>query len=243
VIVNRDLQRLAAQRDGAAIIALVRAALAAPPGAVTPAQQAGIDRANAMFARVAGTVAAAPSAAVPTRAEKVVDIETVKLAGSTHNPATQVRVANAIYAQCNVRLNHVGEHTATAAQTSTWIGADSKLNASSVCGSVTAEQTALHDGATAAFNLSARFRAFFAPDLTGINASGYSFPPYCATGAGSRFLNTLVVQNSGDTSTLAHEMGHILLNSGGHPAATIMQPRPRPNEITDPQCTTIYGNA
>jgi Zn-dependent peptidase ImmA (M78 family) len=52
-----------------------------------------------------------------------------------------------------------------------------------------------------------------------------------------------VIVNTGDTSTLAHEIGHILLNSGAHPSGSIMQPRPRPNEITDPQCKTIYTNA
>ena len=86
-------------------------------------------------------------------------------------------------------------------------------------------------------------RAFFVFSITGVSASGYSRPPYCATGTAAPFRNIIVVENSGDTSTLAHELGHILLNSGAHPSGSIMQPRPRPNEITDPQCTTIYSNA
>lgn len=242
-LVNRDLQLLAVQRDGAAIIAVVRAALAAAPGGITPVQQASLDRANAMLGRVAGVAAAPPSAAVPTRAEKVLNIETVKLDGSTHNPTTQVQVASAIYAQCNVRFNHVSDHPATPAQTTSWIGADRTLSVASACGTATAEERALYNGATAAFGLTARFRAFFVSRLTGISASGYSLPPYCATGTAAPFRNVIVIENSGDNSTLAHELGHILLNSGAHPAGSIMQPRPRPNEITDPQCATIYRNA
>jgi hypothetical protein len=242
-LVNRDLGLLAAQRDGAAILAVIRATLAAAPGALTPDQQASLTRANLMLGRVAGVVAANPSAAMPTHREKVVTVDTVKLDGSRFNPETQVEVASAIYAQCNVRIDHGVDATATPAQTTGWIGADRALAAASLCGTVTGEERALFQGAATAFGLGARFRAFFVQSITGVNASGYSRPPYCATGPSAPFVNTIIVVNSGDDSTLAHEMGHILLNSGGHPANTIMSPRPRPNEITDPQCTTIYNNA
>ena len=116
-LVNCDIGVLAAQRDGAAIITVVRTALAAPPAGITADQQASLTRANAMIARVAGVAAAAAPAAAPTRAEKVVTIDTVKLVGSTFTPSTQVAVANAIYAQCNVRFSQGVDATATAAQT------------------------------------------------------------------------------------------------------------------------------
>jgi len=242
-LVNRDLGLLAAQRDGAAILAILRTALAAAPAGISADQRASLDRANAMLARVAGVVAAAPSAPVPTRAEKVVSVDTVKLVGSTLTPATLVAVANAIYAQCNVRFTHGVDATATAAQTTGWLGADNALNASNACGSTSAEERALFNGATAAFGLSARIRAFFVQQITGVSASGYSYPPYCATGAAAALRNTAFIENSGDDSTLGHEIGHILLNSGAHPSGNLMQPRPRPNELTDPQCATIYANA
>ncbi|HSL69605.1 MAG TPA: hypothetical protein VK864_05145, partial [Longimicrobiales bacterium] len=242
-LVNRDIGVLAAQRDGAAIIAVLAAALVPPGGVATPAQQSSLARANRMLAAVRGVAAAAPSAPMRARAEKTVTVDTVRLAGSNFLPATQVAVANAIYAQCNVRFAHGVDATATAAQTTGWLGANNALATSPLCGSVTAEQRALFQGAAAAFGLGARIRAFFASGLTGINASGFSLPPYCATGGAAAFRNHLVVANSGDTSTLAHEIGHILLNSGAHPANTLMQGRPRPNEITDPQCNTIYNNA
>lgn len=242
-LVNREISLLAAQRDGAAILAQIQTALTAAPAVLSAAQQASLDRANVMLGLVAGAGAAAPAAAMPTRVEKTVSVDTVKLDGSRFTPSTQVAVANAIYVQCNVRFTHDVDATATPAQTTGWLGADRALRASPTCGANTPEERNLYAGASAAFGLSARIRAFFVRDITGYNASGYSKPPYCATGPAASFRNGAVVQNSGDDSTLAHEIGHILLNSGAHPTATIMAPRPRPNEITDPQCTTIYRNA
>jgi hypothetical protein len=242
-LVNREIQLLAMQRDGTAILALVQTALATAVAGLGADIQTRLTRANDMLARVAGVAATAPSASVPTRAEKTVTVDTLKLQGSRFNPVTQVQVANAIYAQCNVRFTHGIDATATAAQTTTFLGADAALRVASSCGAISAEESAMYRGARAAFGLGARIQAFFVPRLTGINASGYSLPRYCATGPAAPFRDVAVVENSGDTSTLAHEAGHILLNSGGHPSNTIMQGRPRPNEITDPQCTTIYNNA
>ena len=242
-LVNRDLGLLASQRDGAAIVAVIRTALASAPAVVPAGQQASLDRANAMLARVAAVAASGPSAAVPARAEKAVAVDAVRLDGSTFDPATQVAVANTIFAQCNVRFDLGINATATAAQTTGWLGANRRLAVAPSCGSATAEERALYEGASTAFGLNARLRAFFVPDFTGYNASGYSLPPYCATGGAAPFRNVAVIANTADTSTLAHEIGHILLNSGGHPTGTLMEPRPRPNEITDPQCATIYGNA
>jgi len=242
-LVNRDISLLAAQRDGAAILAVVRTALAAAPAVITADQQASLTRANAMMTRVAGVVAAAPSAAAPIRAEKVVTVDTVKLDGSSFTPSTLVAVANAVYAQCNVRFTHGIDATATPAQTTGWLGADRALAVAPACGSSTAEQRAMFNGATTAFGLTARIRAFFVSSITGYAASAVSIPQYCATGTLAPFRNYMAIENGADTSTMAHEVGHILLNSGGHPVGSIMQARPRPNEITDPQCTTIYTNA
>ena len=169
-------------------------------------------------------------------------MDTVELAGASLHGETSLQVANAIYAQCNVRFTHGVDATATAAQTSGWLGADNSLNVAPACGAVANEERDFYQGVRAAFGLGSRIQAFFVPAMT-YNASGYSLPPYCATGPAAPFRNIAIVQNTGDTSTLAHEMGHILLNSGGHPAGTLMQPRPRPNEITDPQCAAIYANA
>jgi len=243
-LVNREISLLAAQRDGAAILAEIRTALAAALAAPTAAQTASLNRANLMLGLVAGVAAQAPPEATRVRAEKTITVDTVKLDGSNHNPATDVAMASSILGQCNVRVAHGVNATATNAETTGWLGGDTDLRRSGTCGTTTADERRVFPGAAARFGLGARFRAFFPATISGGGAaSGYSYPPYCATGAAAGFRNIAVIENGGDSSTLAHELGHILLNSGGHPAGTIMSGRPRPPRLTDPQCTTLYNNA
>jgi len=247
-MVNREISLLAAQRDGAAILAIIRAALAAGPAAPSASQQDSLNRANLMLGLVAAVAAQNPPDAARIQAEKTITVDTVKLDGSNHNPATDVAMANAILSQCNVRVNHGVNATATNAQTTAWMGGNTDLAASTSCGVINAEERSLFTGAAAAFGLNARFRAFFPGTFSGITASGYSFPPFCATGPAAAFRNVLVVNNGGDTASLAHELGHILLNSGAHPAGGLMTPRParpamRLPRLSDPQCTTLYNNA
>lgn len=243
--VNREISLLAAQRDGAAILAEIRSALAAAPAMPTAAQTASLDRANLMLGLVAGVAAQAPPTAARTRAEKTITVDTVKLDGSNHNPVTDVALASAILGQCNVRVVHGVNATATIAQTTDWLRGDTDLHRSGTCGSTSADERRLFPEASTTFGLAARFRAFFPATLSGGGgaASGYSFPPFCATGAAAGFRNIAVIENSGDSSTLAHELGHILLNSSAHPGGTIMSGRPRPPRLTDPQCTTLHNNA
>jgi hypothetical protein len=245
-LVNREIQLLAAQRDGALILAEIRAALAMVPGPLAAERQASLDRANLMLGGVAGVVAVAPPTAARNRPEKTVTIDTVKLDGSTHNPATDVAVANAILSQCDVRLVHGVDATATAAETTTWLGGNTDLRASPSCGSVTAEERTMFREATTRFGLSARIRAFFPATFSGYNSAGYSVPPYCATGPAGLLRNVAILSNDADTGDLAHEIGHILLNSGVHPGApNLMNPfgPPQGQTITNAQCAAIYGNA
>ena len=247
-MVNREVGLLAAQRDGAAILAEIRAALAAGPVAPTPAQQASLARVNLMLGTVAGVAAQAPPGAPRARAEKTITVDTVLLDGSNHHPATDVAMADAILSQCNVHVTHGVNATASHAQTLAWLGGNTDLRATGLCGGPSAEERALFNGAAAAFGLGARFRAFFPATLSGMVASGYSYPPFCATGPASPFRNFLVAINTGDTTTLAHELGHILLNSPDHPAGSLMSPRPaapamRAPRLSDPQCTSIYNHA
>jgi hypothetical protein len=113
---------------------------------------------------------------------------------------------------------------------------------------VSTEGRRLYNGASLAFGFGGRYRAFFVADFNGIRASGYSLPPYCATGSAAPFRYSADIDNGGDSATLAHELGHILINSGAHPVGTVMGSRPaapamkRPR-FTDPQCTTLHSNA
>ena len=244
-IVNRQVSLLAGQRDGAAILAEIRGALAAAPAVLTAEQQASLNRANLMLGLVVGVVPVAPPVAARNRPEKTVTIDTVKLDGSTHNPATDVAVANGILSQCNVRLAHVIDATATNAETTTWLGGNTDLQTVSSCGSSTAEERNLFSGATARFGLAARLRAFYPATLSGQAGTGYSVPAFCATGTAAALRRMIVLTNPTTREDLAHEVGHVLLNSGAHPASNLMSATaPRAVvRLTDPQCTTIYNNA
>lgn len=245
-LVNREVGILAAQRDGAAILAEIRTALAAGLAMPTAAQQESLARANLMLGLIIGVAAAAPPAAVRSRAEKTLTIDTVKLHGSNHTPAVDVAVTNGIYSQCSVRLAHAANSTATAADTTTWLGADGALQRSPVCGSATSEERNLFQQATARFGLGGRIRAFF-PSTIHDGVRAYSYPPFCATGLASGVRNMANISNLGNSRTLAHEVGHILLNSGAHPTnlTRLMGPAgplPQGATLTDAECTTIYDN-
>jgi hypothetical protein len=175
-----------------------------------------------------------------------VAIDTVKIDGSTHNPAADVAVANGIMSQCNVRVSHGIDSKANHAQTIGWLGGDTDLRASNNCAAASAAERALFQGAGATFGLTARFRAFFVATFTGINASGYSCPPSDSPTA--LFRNVIVVQNNGSPDTLAHELGHHLINPGAHTPSGLMSRRPaapavRLPQLSDDQCTRIYNNA
>ena len=244
-LVNLEIQRLASQRDGALALASVRAALAGAPAVRTAAQQASLDRANLMLGLVAGVPAVAPPATARRRAERTLTVDTVRLDGSTHNPATDVAIANAIFAQCNVRIAHGVDATATPAETLLWLFGNRDLAAGPACAVPSPEVTRLVTRATARFGLAARIRAFFPRTFSLAAGRGFSWPASCGPVASKR--NTAIVQNAGTLRTLAHEIGHILLQPGPHqPAATrnVMVPTavsPLAVTFTDADCTTIHS--
>lgn len=248
-LLAREIGLLAAQRDGAAIIAQIRAALALSPGVLTAGQQASVNRANVMLGGIAGVVALAPPEARRARAEKTIVVDTVKLDGSTFDPATQIAVANSIFSQCNIRVTQGISATATPAQTTGWLGGDTTINGLDSCAAASAEERAMFMGADAAFGLSARFRAFFVGSLNGsiMPASAYS----CEPGAGVLALkrNRPIISNTGDSASLAHELGHLLIQfPGPHPGTGLMSGRPaapatRSPAINDGFCTSAYLRA
>jgi hypothetical protein len=176
--------------------------------------------------------------------EKNITIDTVKLDGSTNTPSAGVAEANSIFSRCNIRLVHGVNATATNTETTGWLGGDTDLYASSACGSVSAEERGLWNGATLRFGMTGRLRAFYPATYSGAGGSGYSCPPYCATGPASIVRGMIVLSNNTTREDLAHEIGHILLNSGSHPNLNLMSPYSGRTvvSLTDAQCTTIYNN-
>lgn len=244
-LVNTEIQLLAAQRDGAAILAEVRTALGGAPAVPSAQQAAAIARANLMFGNVAGVAPVAPPTSARNRPEKVVDIETVLLEGANHTPSVDVAVANAIFSQCNVRLNHVKDETASLADSRTWLGNDTDMQVSPGCGTVTAEERTLYSGAAARHGLTARLRAFFVATYSGYSGGvAYSVPPYCATGPAAIGRGALIIQNASGKGDLAHESVHVLRNSPQHlPDPNLMGASPVSVQLNDAQCTDLYNKA
>jgi hypothetical protein len=242
-LVNTEIELLAAQRDGAAVLAEVRTALGGAPAAPSAQQAAAIARANLMLGRVAGVAAVAPPTSARNRPEKVVNIETVKLEDSNHTPAVDVAVASAIFSQCNVRLAHVKDENATLADSRTWLGNDTDMQVAPSCGSVTADERRVYTGAAARHGLTAPLRAFFVATYSGYTGSmAYSVPPYCATGPAAVGRGALVIQNASGKGDLAHEAVHVLRNSGQHlPDPNLMGANPLSVQLNDAQCTDMYS--
>lgn len=173
---------------------------------------------------------------------KTVGIDFVKLRGATRNPTADLRFANRVFAPACVQFTSSGVNTATTAQSDRWLGNDTDLD-SGPC-PATAEELNLVNGAVAAFSLSSRLKAFYVASLSS-GARGNSTPPYC--GGTSVATNTLSITNSGAARTLAHEIGHVLLDSGDHPAATdnLMHPTNTSTgeNLTATQRSTVFANA
>ena len=246
-LVNRQVAILAAQTDGTFVLFSIELALGAPPGALSADQQAALDRANLMLGLGRAIPAVAPPGAMRTRAERSVTVDMLRLDGSTHNPATDLAVANAIYSQCNVRLVAGVNQAATPADSLLWLGPDLELQPSPNCATVNAEERRLLDTGRNQHGLGGGdFMVYFIRNTQGSGAGGLT----CDGTAGVHPLNRRVslIHNAGDTDLLAHELGHHLIanaqsdahNSPGSP----MQGRPR-NTLTFSQveCNQIYTAA
>lgn len=183
----------------------------------------------------------------PLPVTKSVTIDMVKLRGSSRNPSEDLARANGIYNTCNVGFTIGQNVTATDADSDSWLGGDTDLHANNNCGNPSAEERALFDGAKTKFGLASRMKFFFVDTISGIDALGYSFPPMC--GPSAAHVNHAVIPNNALCDTVAHELGHILLNSATHasidnPADTtnIMYSPRNGSEIDRTQCTQIRAN-
>src|SRR5262249_41613780 len=178
-----------------------------------------------------------------------IDLISLREAGRT--PSTDLAKANEIFKKCCVQFVKGQEHTVPNDISDGWLGGDTDLKAADGCGAVEPEEKALFDGAAQKYGLSSRMRAYYVKSIT-VNpaAYGYSLGPYCATGPAAPYVNNLVIEADALADTLAHELGHILINRGAH--SGIDDPNDTNNlmvggrtgsDIDDSQCQRIYKNA
>jgi peptidoglycan hydrolase-like protein with peptidoglycan-binding domain len=190
-----------------------------------------------------------PSASTGCAAIKTVNIDIVSLDGSTRPPTADLEFANTVFNQCCVRFALAGGGSESPARTTTMLGGDTDLNNTPfTCASATAEETALFTGATSDFGLSSKIRVFYVASLANGDRA-YSIFPSCAT-AGKGLSGMAAVTNSGLSRSLAHELGHILLDTGAHPPAgtdtnNLMEPTNTATgeQLRAPQCATIFAAA
>lgn len=189
-----------------------------------------------------GSAAAGSGGGGGCASTKTVSIDFVKLRAASRDPTPDLAFANRVFAPACVQFTSAGVNTATTAQSDRWLGGDTDLE-TGVCPATT-EETNTYSGAIAAFSLGSRLKAFYVRSIS-TGDRGNSHPKYCAsTGVASETIN---VANSGRRRTLAHEIGHVLLNSGDHPAATdnLMHPTNTSTgeNLTAAQRSTIFANA
>jgi len=196
---------------------------------------------------------------------KTINVDFVRLFGSTLSPATELAAANAIFSSC--RINFVigaMPPQETLATTQSWLGGDTDLNTSGYCGSASSEESNLFNQATLAHSLSSRMRVFLVNAFSSISAAGFTHAQFCADGdifnhvilnlfgpnssfahAGSGYANHIVLANVATSAInpLAHEFGHNLLNSGVHSTSPNLMAPSGGIVLDATQCATCYANA
>jgi hypothetical protein len=193
----------------------------------------------------------APAASPCPGGVKIVTVDLISLRGASRDAPADLDFANTVYAPCCVQFQMTHGVSVIPDLSDTWLGGDTAMSRGTTRGAIDAEQTAAYDGATATFGLTGRIRAFYVESLVG-GSKATSFPANWATGAAAPYEGMIIVTNSGATRTLAHEIGHILLDADGtvhttHPGGTdnIMEPTGSSTGSTlDPtQCPTVFSHA
>ncbi len=211
-------------------------------GIVGPTTMGWLDQLFSAGPTPAGTT---PGATTGCKAFKTVSIDIISLNGSSRDPIADLNYANAVFNQCCVRFS-LGASASTGPQSDAWLGGDTDLQRIHSCSNVHPEEDDMRVNGTALFGMTSTIRVFYVASMNPPNR-GLSFPPHCSSGARSNFVNHAYVSNTAERRSLAHELGHILLDSGNHPADTnnLMHPtNTATGELLTPaQCATIFANA
>lgn len=244
--VNREIEILMAQEDGRDILGIIDMFLTWETFPNLSAQEsANLARAQRMLAPLtagADSAAATPEAS-PACASglRPVTIDFVKLHGNTRNIVADAQAVNQIFEPCCVRIVVNSHHTVDQATTESWLGGDTVLRSNNSCGNPSQEERTMRREAQALFGLSGRIKAFYAESFIGINAIGYAFPRHCTTGP---LRNHLMMSSAAGINTLAHEIGHILLDARHTRLMdNLMQPSSTGRALTARQCRVIFNAA
>lgn len=188
-----------------------RTAPASPFGYTAAVQSPHADHASGKdVARDAGKdppATPASGGATSSGSSKSLSVYLVSLPGSTRDPFADVTRANAIWAQCSLTINVAGGESWTS-KVLDKLAPAGVLNEYSNPSSPTTEETELiayRPGGNSAIHV------YFVPAMSG-NSRGESFWPAVAP----TLPGAVVVSDSAASDTFAHELGHVVLNDGGH---------------------------
>lgn len=154
----------------------------------------------------AGAGPAVPAAGPAIR--RTVSVYSVALPGSSRSPDPDVARANAVWNQCGVAVSSAGGESWTT-NVLDQLAPAGVLNEFSSPSSPTAEETTMlaHQPGGSAIHV------YHVPSMSA-GSRGEAFIPSITPALPA----AVVVSDSAASDTLAHELGHILLNDGGHHA-------------------------
>ena len=149
--------------------------------------------------------AGTPSPLTRPHGPRTIDVYPISLPGSTRDAATDIARANAIWAQCSVSVAIKGGESW---RTDVMDLLDPKgvLNEYSNPSSPTIEETTMlahHPGGSA-------LHAYFVPSMSA-GSRGESFWPSMTPS-----YPAVVISDAAASDSFAHELGHVLLDDGGH---------------------------
>jgi hypothetical protein len=152
----------------------------------------------------AGAAPVAPAPAAPA-IKKTVNVYPISLGSSTRDPYVDIKRADAIWSQCGVKVNGLIGQCSTSRVLDTTDPKD-VLNEFSDPASPTVEETAmlaLRPGPASALH------AYYVPRMSA-GSRGEAFTPTVNK------TSAVVISDSAASDSLAHEIGHVLLDSGSH---------------------------
>jgi hypothetical protein len=211
-------------------------------GIVGPTTMGWLDQLFATSPTPAGT---SPGATTGCAAFKNVTIDFVTLHGSNRNAVKDFNFLNSVFNQACVKFTMGTGVSVSEAATHAMLGGDNDVSRLHSCSAASAEEESMRSTSTGSFGLASKIKVFYVDSMTPA-LNGVSFPPFCSSGTRAPFLFHTYISNSANDRTLAHEIGHQLLNCLCHTQAdafNVMVPNGPGSNLDAAQEATIFANA
>ncbi len=211
-------------------------------GIVGPTTMGWLDQLFTSNPTPAGT---SPGSTTGCPAFKNVTIDFVSLHGSNRNAVNDFNFLNSVFNQACVKFTMGTGVSVTEAETQAMLGGDNDVSRLHSCSTASAEEDTMRTNSTINFGLASKIKVFYVQSMTP-TLNGVSFPPFCSSGTRAPFLFHTYISNSANDRTLAHEIGHQLLNCECHAQAdgfNVMVPNGPGSNLDATQEATIFANA